>query len=175
MIDGWGSLQPRRRLSPGEIALFATLALGAATVVLVVGWMVLTLLGPVLELPFNRVDVELEATAIVVDGTVRVTGTTDLPEGANLAWRIGPALVGTPLAEGSVEVRDGAFAFSADAGDWPWARVYATVELFIDDEQPQAVRDRYGDGGERMDGPDVQRDSGDAYLSVDVEVRLPRP
>jgi hypothetical protein len=140
------------------------------------GYVGLALMGPI-DLPWQRVTATLQLEPIVDGDTVRVRGTTDLPDGALIDywfWRDdaineGPA--------GVAEVRDGKFSFEHDVsglrrGMW---EIQASFSTMWGSAQPQVVTDRFGADGEHLAGPQVYVDSpGDAkQLLVTTTVDLP--
>ena len=107
-------------------------------------------------------DPQLCLDAAVSRGTLTISGTTSLPDGAVVTvWAdnsgtdydryqtTGPA----PAA-----VSDGVFRRTFDVSNWGAGTIVVTAQFAITSEQPQAIIDRYGWGGEGLRGPDVRPD-----------------
>jgi len=134
-------------------------------------------LGPI-DLPFQHVNARIDATSQIDGHTVRVTGTTNLPDGSLLDWSLyQQSYNGADYPpSGQVAVQGGAFAFDADLtklgsgsaeADVTFSCNYGTV-------QPDHVTDVVGDQCEHLGGDRVYVDSpGDSkqlYLPVTFAV-----
>jgi hypothetical protein len=150
--------------------------IGLALVAIVItGYGLLAFIGPV-DFPWQGVSATMQLDAKVDGDTVRVNGTTDLPDGALIDywfWRDdaineGPA--------GAAEVGDGRFSFARDVsglkrGQW---EIQASFSTAWGSTQPKTVTDLFGSEGEHLAGPQVYVDSpGDPkQLLVSVQVEL---
>jgi hypothetical protein len=159
------------RSKPNDLTL--TLAgLVAASV----GYIALVFIGPI-DLPWQGVSATMQLEPTVEGNTVRVVGTTDLPDGAVIDysfWRDDAVNEGPA---GAVEVLEGKFAFERDMtgqrrGRWDIEASFSTV---WGTQQPKHVTDLFGAEGEHLAGPQVYVDSpGDAkQLLVTTSVTLP--
>ncbi len=147
----------RQRIRP------ITVALGVLVVGLT-GYVGLLFIGPI-DLPSQRVTATMQLAASVDGDTVRVVGTTDLPDGALIDywfWR-DDAINGGPI--GVTEVRGGTFSFEHEVsglrrGRWD---IEASFSTMWGSEQSRHVTDLFGAEGEHLAGPQVYVDSlGDA-------------
>jgi hypothetical protein len=107
-------------------------------------------------------DPQLCLNASVSRGTLTVSGTTSLPDGALITvWAENSGYdqyrsTGTA----STSVSGGAFRYSFDVSGWGAGTIVVTAEFAVTPDQPRAVIDRYGWGGEGLRGPDVRPDYG---------------
>jgi hypothetical protein len=171
---GWPSPPPTERAS--RRLLFAPVLL----VVLGVAWFALPFLS-LGDLPSGQVEATLHPAVSVEGRSVRVTGTTDLPDGAVIDfyyWHELDSVNDRNDSHGSdATVRSGTFEFETDLTDWPGGTVtmIATFSVAWGTEQPQVVLDRFGSKGERLAGPQVHVDSpGDPkQLLVTATFELP--
>ncbi len=108
--------------------------------------------------------VELDMDARVADGTISVDGTTDLPDGALIAYEVTldnsaeDAEILDLFDTGTASVSDGTFLFDVPIDSWPAGDVtiWVTFQTVVaGDSQPASVLEKYGDSGERMGGPNV--------------------
>jgi hypothetical protein len=144
----------RRQRSAGEIQ-----PIGVVAVVVVLGVVALILLPvfTIFDLPFFQVQASIQPAASVAGGTVHVTATTDLPDGAVVVCYLADAesQIGDSKA---ATVAGGAFAI-----DLPLQRSTGSVEADCRfgtawARQPKSVIDTFGQKGERMAGPQVFRE-----------------
>lgn len=123
----------------------------------------------------------MEARAVFVDGSLIVSGATNLPDKAVLsvlgwhnavsATRLEPvALPGLPV---STTVANGRFDESLDASGWTPGSATIVV-MFHPDQQPPAIRDQFGVGGEKLFGPQVREDT-DGFRLMDVGIQVDIP
>jgi hypothetical protein len=92
--------------------LRVALVVAVLSAIALVAWVVVS---PI-DLPFQRVNATIDASSRIDGHTIRVTGTTNLPEGSLLDWSLDQDRsfrAGDPPA-GQVAVEGGAFAFDAD-------------------------------------------------------------
>src|SRR5262245_61903372 len=117
--------------------------------------------GP-LDLPFQRVAISIELDPTVNGDTVRIEGTTNLPDGALVDyWLYRGFGLGKDGPTGAAEVRDGEFVIEHDmAGYEPgrW-RMDASFSTVWGSSQPAAVTALVGSEGEHLAGPQVYVDS----------------
>lgn len=152
----------------------------AVSAVLALGWVAFLLVWPI-DLPFQRVEATITPHVSTEGMTVRVEGTTTLPDGAVINYYYWHADEAVNLRNdgahgGLTTVRDGRFAFSSDLSDWPAGDITLVTEFSVGwgIEQPQDVIARFGSEGEHLAGPQVYVDSpGDPKkLLVPVEFEL---
>ena len=110
-----------------------------------------------------------ETVALAVEHRTRwrqlwIEGETDLPDGSVVTWQLTHAL-GTELprgewpaqnliADGTAVVQDGAYWTRLNTTYWPPGRVDVRVQFPVA-PQPEPVRLRYGEFGERLTGGNV--------------------
>jgi hypothetical protein len=158
----------RRQWSAGEIQPIGVVAivvvLGLAAFVL---WPVLT----IFDLPFFQLQASIQPAASVAGGTVHVTATTDLPDGAVVVCYLADAQ-GQIGESNEVTVAGGAFAI-----ELPLQPATGSVEADCRfgtawARQPKSVIDTFGEKGERMAGPQVFREGlttpKELFASVEV-------
>jgi len=106
------------------------------------------------EQPADDTYVEFTLKAKRNGDTIKLSGTTNLPDGALLAYSLEWA---QDLTEGTLLVSDG--RFEGSVSDVPSGPVEAWVAfqtiLGAGKSQPQELIDRFGEMGENMTGPDV--------------------
>jgi hypothetical protein len=158
----------------GDLVTVALVVVVVASVALV-AWV----FASPIDLPFQRINATIEASAKIDGHTVRVTGTTNLPDGSLLDWSLDQERYFSadyPPA-GQVAVQGGAFAFDADLtklesgsaeADVTFSCNYGTV-------QPDHVTGVVGDQCEHLGGEQVYVDSpGDSkQLFVPVKFAVP--
>jgi hypothetical protein len=135
------------------------------------------LAGP-LDLPFQRVAISIDLDAGVDGDTVRIAGSTNLPDGALVDyWFYQGFGLGEDGPAGTAQVQDGNFVIEHDMtgygrGEW---KVEASFSTVWGSEQPSNVIALVGDEGEHLAGPQVYVDSpGDAkQIFVSTSVTLP--
>jgi hypothetical protein len=174
-------VDPQRtvQLGNGNVRL---ILLGLLALVTALGvYLAILLIGP-FDFPWQRVIATIVLEPPVVGKTtVRITGSTSLPDGSLIDyhyWR-GDAINEGPA--GVAEVKDGGFSVEDDIstlrpGKW-------TVELSFSaawgSEQPSHVMDLFGSEGEHLAGPQVYVDSpGDPkqlLVTTDVDIPSARP
>ncbi len=131
---------PKKRDRSKQILLVATVAAFVA---------VLMILGHDEEEEL----ITLEGQAAMVDGTVEVSGSTSLPDGAILLVTILSADTETEVAAGAAEVDDRAFHASLAIPADGRLVVEVTFEIVMEDRaQPPELIERYGAIGGRMTG-----------------------
>jgi hypothetical protein len=131
-----------------------------------------------IDLPFQRVDRSMQMTSRVDRQTLRVRGTTDLPDGSFIDWYLSRGLIDdSELPSGHATVQSGAFGFHADLAGWPSGGATAEVSFSCDwgTVQPKQVTDLVGQHCEHLGGQQVYVDSpGDPkQLFVPVEFTVP--
>ena len=111
--------------------------------------------------------VTLDMTASVEANTVEIRGTTDLPEGAYLAYEVEHEAfeydTETPeemlFTEGTFEVVDGRFGGTVDLSQFDSGPITVLVafqmNLSAGTVQPRRIRSRFGEQGELLEGPNV--------------------
>jgi hypothetical protein len=145
-----------------------------AAAVAYVAW---TFVSPI-DMPFQRADRSMHMTAQVNGRSLRVTGTTDLPDGALVDWYLSRGLVDdNELPSGHIAVRSSSFSFGADLSGWPSGTATAEVSFSCDwgTVQPRQVTDLVGEHCEHLSGAQVYVDSpGDPkQLFVPVDFTVP--
>jgi hypothetical protein len=120
------------------------------------------------------VETQVIAQARIEGTAVRLDGTTDLPDGAVIAYSVYPADSQEDIyVDGVTTVRDGTFAFSQDASSLAGKgdlKVWLTFGVGWEVDQPLNVVLTYGPEGQRMAGDQVWSDSGDYLLETEVPV-----
>jgi hypothetical protein len=90
---------------------------------------------------------------------VLVSGTTNLPDGALLEYRLSTAVGTTPAkdAPGTATVSGGAYSVSVDVSGWPNGSMDVWVAFKCDstEGQPDAIVAQYGTLCSRVAGPNV--------------------
>jgi len=162
-----GHTRATRYLTIGLIVL-----VGAA--VAYVAW---TFVSPI-DLPFQRAYRSMHMTATVDGQTLRVAGTTDLPDGAFIDWYLWrDSGDDTEWPAGNAQVRSGTFAFEADLAGRPPGAATAEVSFSCDwgTVQSTQVTDLVGEHCEHLGGEQVYVDSpGDPkQLLVPIDVAVP--
>jgi hypothetical protein len=123
-------------------------------------------------------------SALAHDGRAEAAGTTDLPDGAVVAYFFlhnseAADLINLPgyQAGGEARVVGGSFSFVEDLSDWPHGAALMDVWFQVGPENPQPphVIDEFGENGQCMTGPQVGIDSpGDPkVLHTNARVTLP--
>ncbi len=108
-------------------------------------------------------DPQLCVNASVSGGTLTVTGTTSLSDGALVEITAEDDGVGGGYWSTSptdVTVDGGAYRRAFDVSSWGAGTVTVSVRFEVSGDQPQALIDRYGGNGSGLRGPDVQPDFG---------------
>jgi hypothetical protein len=94
-------------------------------------YLALVVIGPI-DLPWQRAPASMQLDATVDDNSVRVVGTTDLPDGALVDYYFWRSDANNDGPAGSAEVRAGRFAFEHDTsgmrqGTWTIEASFSTV------------------------------------------------
>ena len=178
-------MSPRERRARSLVRLGLA---GAAVIALVIASVVVVRVGAEASLGqcappwLTGTDPQLCLNASVSRRQLSVTGTTSLPDGAMI--QIWADDFGTSYGEHwqtdtvNVTVAQGAFRWTFDLSSWGAGTVTTTAVFRIGPGQPIEVVDRYGAGGERIVGPDVELDYQAGYppprsVRVSVDVDLP--
>jgi hypothetical protein len=151
-----------RSLKRPAVGLIAGLAVVAIIAVAI---------GGVRIIPGFGANASMSLSATVDGPNIAVHGTTDLPDGAVVTVelvqrdeyrRAAEIAQSTPPPGESpwvkiedVVVRGGGFDVTFGRGDWPPGEAGAGGFFWIDDRQPSAVVERFGDEGGRMNGPAI--------------------
>ena len=136
------------------------------------------------DLPLNQITASMALSPTVNDGVVRVSASTDLPDGARIwyyfyherndvEWTGG---LPPYNVQGYTEVEGGSFSFEGDLTTWPPGAVTVWAQFDVhEDEQPPHILELFGPNGERLGGPQASyADSSDyKMLYVETEVRIP--
>jgi len=153
-----------------QIALVLVLISALAAIGAVIG---------VVHLPGISVTADLEVRASSDGSTVRLEGSTTVPDGSEISCQLtheleqGQAGTGAFVQKSVATVDAGEYLCSFDVKGWPPGRVQAAVRFApYSPDQPPAVRDRYGSAGEYLVGPHVTRDSDGQLVQVITEVEL---
>ena len=144
------------------------------------GYVIWVFVAPI-DLPFQTVSARIQVTSTMDGLLTRVSGTTDLPDGAVISyywWHEIDTVDMDSVPGGQVTVANGRFAFASDLSAWPAGTATAYITFGVDSEeniQPKQVVDRFGSQGEHLGGPQVYVDSpGDPkQLLVTTSVELP--
>ena len=136
-----------------------------------------TLISPI-DLPLQWVEKSMQMTSRVDGRILRVTGTTDLPDGSFIDWYLWREPIGNnDWPSGTATVRSGAFSFDANLDGWPSGGATAEVSFSCDwgTAQTKQVTDIVGEHCEHLGGDQVYVDSpGDPkQLFVPVEFTVP--
>jgi hypothetical protein len=185
---GPGAIITKRGVAPADVEAFRALLLrvgvlqvtrGASDLVRPVLWIALGAvaalalsLGP-WALSSIGATASMSLSTQVGDGTVTVTGETDLPDGTVVLaqilqwdeWQGATADGVTPDVNTSPWVRseqtvvsDGRFEATFSTAEWPAGRGLAVGYFWLDTQQPADVIERFGSRGQRLKGPDVTED-----------------
>jgi hypothetical protein len=93
--------------------------------------------------------------------TVRVSGTSDLPDGTILQYNVWQDDADDVHASfGEATVVSGRYEFKVSTSGWPVRAFRVRVAFSSGDFQPRAVVDKFGPAGEHLAGPNVTDDSG---------------
>jgi hypothetical protein len=156
---------PRRRQTQRalNIALAVAIVVGATVVsVAVVRVSVEAVMGQCAPPWLTGTDPQLCLSAQVSQGTLSVTGGTSLADGAVVQIWADDYGTGSDQHWGAdpvnVTVAGGSFGESFDVSSWGPGTITVTAFFEIGAGQPQALVDRYGADGERLNGPDVRLD-----------------
>ncbi len=177
-------VSPRRRRSRRADLVLA----GAAVVVLAVISVLVVkasaeaVLGQCAPTWLVGTDPQLCLDASIDNRTLVVSGSTSLPDGALV--QVWATDYGTGFDQRwttdtvSLTVSDGAFSRSFDLSDWGAGTVTVFAQFEIGPDQPESVVSRYGAGGERLHGPDVNPNfrGGDpppSAVQISTDVDLP--
>ncbi len=114
--------------------------------------------------PAGTERVVLETTHDIRWRELRIEGTTDLPDGAVLSYRVTHAITDEVpvdewparnlIADGTAVVQGGLYRASLNTRYWPRGTVRVRVEFPVA-PQPDPVRLQYGQFGERLTGDNV--------------------
>lgn len=177
--EPWAPVPERRSHPRSRGAVAATLSVAVVVLVAAGGFVALRFaaeasLGQCAPDWLTGTDPQLCLYASVSRGTLTVSGTTTLPDGAIVTvsadnsgtsvdqyWSTGTA---------SATVTGGTFRHSFDVSQWGAGTIVVTAEFAISGDQPGALIDRYGWGGEGLRGPDVRPDY-DRGAPAPMEVR----
>lgn len=170
-VTGW---QTQPAVRPGRGVRWTLVLLVLAVAVLVI------LIGAVIGVPLAygllpKVETHITAQATVDGQVAHVTGETNLPDGALIAYSVSaPDSSEAMPADGTTTVRDGRFALSVDISSLAPgpATVYLSFAVGAELDQPLNVSLLYGPYGERLAGEQVFSDSGDRLLQVTVPVEV---
>ena len=139
----------------------------------------------------SRQTVELSMAPRVEDQGILVEGTTDLPDGARIAYEVTHEAFGTSddledatwdlFADGSVAVRGGRYSATVPVAGWPagavtvWVAFQPDFSEAVDAEngQPAGVIDRYGEMGANLTGSNVSESAGLKRVELERTVTLP--
>jgi hypothetical protein len=121
--------------------------------------------------------VQLELTeAVVENGRLRLQGTTDVPDGAILRYRVEHDGFASGDFDGQLlgelTVANGAFSADMDVDGWPRGHAFTWISMEMHG-QPASVVEAYGADGERLAGPDVIRVADGNKVEIKVDVELP--
>ncbi|MDP6580291.1 MAG: hypothetical protein QF681_06520 [Vicinamibacterales bacterium] len=107
---------------------------------------------------------------------LRIEGTTDLPDGAVVSYRITHALANqlSPsewpaqnlIADGTAVVQEGQYWAQLNTIYWPAGDVRVQVQFPVA-PQPVAVRERYGEFGEQLIGDNVTTLGASKVVTID--------
>ena len=117
-------------------------------------------------------DARLDIAFELDSGTVMVSGSTNLPDGALIFVYVWHDVESLPFdSENHVPVVDGRYEVSVDVTRWPSGLAHASATFLIDDEeaQPSHVLAVVGRNGEWLGGPQA-RDREYGYRLVGSEV-----
>jgi hypothetical protein len=117
-------------------------------------------------------DARLDIAGSVDGGTVVISGSTNLPDGALIFVYVAHDVEALPFdSENHVPVVDGRYEVSVDVARWPPGVTHASATFLIDDvrAQPSHVLAVVGANGERLAGPQT-RDTEYGYRLVGSEV-----
>jgi hypothetical protein len=152
-------------------------------VILVLGCLIGVSLTHV-DLPVNQIAASIALRPSVADGVVRVSASTDLPDGARIFYYFYHERNDVEWAgglppynvQGYTDVQGGAFTFEGDLTTWPPGSVVVWAQFDVyEGEQPPHILRLFGHNGERLGGPQASyADSSDhKMLYVETEVSIP--
>jgi hypothetical protein len=164
---------PRSRAAVAAVASLAVLAFIVAGGFLTVRFVAEASLGQCAPDWLTGTDPQLCLNASVSGGTLTVSGTTGLPDGAIIT--VSAESNGTGFNQywstsSPAVVSGGEFRRTFDVSTWGPGTILVTAEFVITPDQPQAAIDRYGWAGEGLRGPDVRPDF-DRGRPAPMEVR----
>jgi hypothetical protein len=153
-------------------------AVAAVSAMAVIGLAGLRFLG-FARLPIGLVPTQLSVTATLDGHRLVVSGNTSVLDGALLECEVWHELENSDAGSSaysvvvSATVANGAYSCALDVGGWPPGSVTTNVRFrpFLPD-QPANVRETYGPDGDRLDGPQLSRDSDGWELDALTAVRL---
>lgn len=107
-------------------------------------------------------DPQLCVDASVSRGTLTVSGSTSLPDGAIVTVWADSSGTGydqyQTTGPAPAIVSGGVFRRTFDVSNWGAGTIVVTAQFAITSDQPRSLIDRYGWGGEGLRGPDVRPD-----------------
>lgn len=128
------------------------------------------------DLPLNQITASMALSPTVNDGVIRVSVSTDLPDGARVWYYFYAERRANHNVQGRAEVEGGSFSFERDLSTWPPGPVTVSVQFDVyEGEQPAHILELFGPNGERLGGPQASyADSSDyKMLYVETEVTIP--
>lgn len=110
--------------------------------------------------PTSPVTVAMAPKAELRGNVLAVSGTTSLLDGSVISWEMGRDRGGglwDTYLSGEAEVRGGEFSFQANVDSIPGNKLYALLKFsfFSSVNQPEQVREKYGERGQNMKGDHV--------------------
>lgn len=116
----------------------------------------------------NEIPVTMSVHATLTEGTLRIDGKANVPDGAWIIYAAYRAADSMTRVKGYVRVKNGRFTARADVSSWPPGKIVVDADFQVvlpKRTQPRVVVERYGPKGERMAGADVVV-GGDSYRTA---------
>lgn len=110
--------------------------------------------------PTSPIRVAMAPKAELRGNVLAVSGTTSLLDGSVISWKMGRDRgegVWDTYLSGETEVRGGQFSFQANVDSIPGDKLYALLvfSFFSSVNQPEQVREKYGERGQNLEGDHV--------------------
>ena len=124
--------------------------------------------------------VALTMEARVEDRSIVVEGTTDLPDGALIAYEVTHDDFATSdatmdlFADGTVPVDGGSYSVTTPVPDWPPGdvTVWVAFQTLLASDQPADVVERYGVMGEHLSGSNITESGGLKRVELERTISL---
>ena len=123
----------------------------------------------------NTVNLDI-TESVIASGAFRLSGTTNIPDGATLSYRVEHDGFASGDFDGQLmgdlPVADGAFDVELDVTGWPTGHATTWISLEMRG-QPAAVVEAYGANGEQLAGPNVISSGSAKRVELKIDVPIP--